>query len=205
MPFGQNSVTISEIKLSVADMLNSKPCTQASHLLDGPHDNLSVLSFHIHRPRSQYTVRTTDPSYSFMAEDEFLSNRGPLAWVSNRLEVLHRLLLLNTYLACITAEFQSKSDEMTWKELEKSWKPPKPLFARAWHNNKRTGSNLVRPTWNEEMKGPIGSIAATVMMNTHSFMQETEIWKTRMSNLKRRLHDEAKDKTVSNISPKQIS
>ncbi|KXX80204.1 hypothetical protein MMYC01_204252 [Madurella mycetomatis] len=78
-------------------------CSLADHLLDGPHDNLSVLTTHIHRQRLMYT----DPKSSSDAVgfSKLLVNQSPVDWIQNRLEVLHRLRLLNSFLGVLGDEF----------------------------------------------------------------------------------------------------
>ncbi|KAH6667855.1 hypothetical protein B0J14DRAFT_173520 [Halenospora varia] len=174
------------------------PCTIADHLLDCPHDNLSVLAMHVHRRRGLYTIPSSEPCF-----DEFLSSKGPSAWIENRLEVLHRLLILNTYLAMISRHFQEVSKPLTTKELVKAWEPPSSYFARAWYNNKRDGRSLRRPDWSDSWDSQAGSsmMTAMVMIHTHPYMQAPDVWNSRLTAIKKRLFDESKDKTRIFDSP----
>lgn len=158
------------------------------------------MTLHIHRPLSQYTVPSSEHHY-----EEFLANLGPESWIKNRLEILHRLLLLNTYLASIATAFQLPVEGMTFKELRKAWQPPSSLFARAWSSNSReqsttTNTNnrslprLAMPRWRDDMgeQQLLRTMTAITTLHTHPFMQAPQIWQTRMTAIKRRLlsHDD---------------
>ncbi|GIJ99724.1 hypothetical protein Aspvir_003726 [Aspergillus viridinutans] len=115
----------------------SKRCTLADHLLDCPVDNLSVLQTHLLRAQKYYYNR----------RGEFLSDLGTKAWVTNRLEILDRLRVLNDFLAEIALQFQNSCKEVlspgcTVKAVRKVWKPADTLFSRAWHGDKRVGDRL---------------------------------------------------------------
>jgi len=164
----------------------------ADHILDGPHDNLCVLSLHVHRPSTLYTV-----PHDLELEEELLSTKGPTAWIANRLQILHRLLQLNTYLAYTARQFQKQCNGLTLDELPLAWHPLGTRFACAWHSNKRTGSKLEIPTWAEDMKQSESSSTMGVLMMTHTFpmMQSPDLWKSRMTAIKKRLFDEAHGKS----------
>ncbi|KAF7133594.1 hypothetical protein CNMCM5793_004723 [Aspergillus hiratsukae] len=113
----------------------SKGCTLADHLLDCPVDNLSVLQTHLLRAQKYY----------YNTEGEFLSS--PVDWVTNRLEILNRLRILNDFLAEIALQFQNSCKEVlspgcTVKAVQKVWQPADTLFSRAWHGDRRVGGYL---------------------------------------------------------------
>ncbi|RHZ46517.1 uncharacterized protein CDV56_104496 [Aspergillus thermomutatus] len=115
----------------------SKGCTLADNLLDCPVDNLSVLQTHLLRRQKYY----------YNSEGEFLSDLGAKAWVTNRLEILDRLRVLNDFLAEIALQFQNSCKEFlspgcNVKAVRKVWKPADTLFSRAWHGDRRVGSRL---------------------------------------------------------------
>jgi hypothetical protein len=127
----------------------------------------------------------------------FLPPREHKNWLVNRLEVLSRLLVLNTYLAQISHSFQKVTQLMSPNELENAWKPPISYFGRAWHSNICHGKEMQKPTWNLEIqdKHNRAAFSSTVaMIHTHPFMQEPEVWKTRLAAIKRRLFDESRSK-----------
>jgi hypothetical protein len=114
----------------------SKGCTLADHLLDCPADNLSVLQTHLLRAQKYY----------YNTEGEFLSSQ--VDWVTNRLEILNRLRVLNDFLAEIALQFQNSCKEVlspgcTVKAVRKVWQPTATLFSRAWHGDKRVGDRLL--------------------------------------------------------------
>jgi len=143
----------------------------------------------VQRLRNAYTVPTND-TY----RDKFLE--GNPAWIENRLELLHRILVLNGYLAQISQRFQQAASQLSFRHMEKAWKPPRTFFACAWYSNKRDGNNLAKPSWAKDIQlenGSITSLLTIPMMQTHPFMQSPDIWKSRIAALKRRLQDESKD------------
>jgi hypothetical protein len=113
----------------------SKGCTLADHLLDCPVDNLSVLQTHLLRAQKYY----------YDTKGEFLSSQ--VDWVTNRLEILDRLRILNDFLAEIALQFQNSCKEVlspgcTVKAVQKVWQPVDTLFSRAYHGDRRVGGYL---------------------------------------------------------------
>ncbi|KAL4882662.1 hypothetical protein BJY04DRAFT_217155 [Aspergillus karnatakaensis] len=164
-------------------------CTLADHLLDCPVDNLSVLQTHLHRQKKYY-----------INEDrEFLSNLPPSAWMTNRLQVLRRLKLLNDFLADIAAHFQEccrlrlpNFGVTDVKTLRKIWRPDGTAFSRAWHMDKRHGSTLYFAqdidfgTGEMDNYKAVGflTFGATFMQTHRQLMGGDEIFMTRLKRMK---------------------
>ncbi|CAG5174614.1 uncharacterized protein ALTATR162_LOCUS7823 [Alternaria atra] len=162
------------------------------HLLDGPQDNLSVLTMHIHRDRNLYTT----PSEDDWGYEDFLVTLGREAWIRNRLEVLHRLHVLNTALGLISSLFQQLTTEMTVEEAKKIWNPPPTLLGRAWSSNKRSGRSIAKPTWHdnifEEREDGLAEIEreeteiqfVLISAFTNPWLQSSGAWKVRLRSVK---------------------
>jgi hypothetical protein len=179
----------------------SSSCTLGDHLLDGPHDNLSVLTMHVHRRKDLCLVpvdhaRDAKPARGDSAE-QFLTEQGPRAWIRHRLRLLLRLYTLNAFLAATAREFQRHTQGITLKGMTDTWTPPRTLFARAWPENKRDGHNIVKPGWLAEVY-PDGAASKTddgsrklkkmrlviVSTHTHPNMQLSAVLRSQLTGEK---------------------
>ncbi|KAL6403014.1 hypothetical protein AUP68_12346 [Ilyonectria robusta] len=188
---------------SHADCYNR--CSFADHLLDGPHDNISVLTTHIHRKRTLYTVPSG--TYDDAGFGVLLMNKGDLEWIQNRLQILHRLRLLNSYLSVLADEFGSliSDDSIASKELLKAWRPVSSQLGRCWSCNKRDGRNIHKPTWlSDSDTGEMNNSRWTLLSTTwHTSpgMQAKQAWKSRYDSLRKQLFAESKSKMEISLTP----
>jgi hypothetical protein len=151
---------------------------------------------HIHRQRDLYTVPTHDDRWGSF--DEFLTERGPAAWVHNRLAVLHRLFMLNAFLAIVSRGFQdaAESTGVIVKGMRDTWSPPRTLLSRAWPQNRRNGARLEKPRWHDDMYANGTSELAEarraqmvlVVIHTNPIIQSPDVWKMQLRALRDRLH-----------------
>jgi hypothetical protein len=192
----------------------------ADHLLDGPHDNLSVLTTHIHRKQTLYTApedQSTNESFSTL-----LITQDRSEWIRNRLEIMHRLRLLNAYLGALSAEFASlvspnnssgnrTSNRSTTdaKELLRAWAPASSRLGRCWSCNKRDNNQrnvIERPTWLGDTD-PTGSMnnarwtLLSTVWHTSPDLQAKEAWRSRYVHLRRQLVAEARGRAEIDIIP----
>lgn len=171
-------------------------------MLDGPHDNLSILTAHIHRKRALYTVPSSDDEY-----EEVLSSRSPLEWIQNRLEILHRLRLLNSYLGVLADEFGNLIlDVAIDQDLQKIWNPVSSRLGRCWSCNKRDGRNILKPSWLDDVYKTEGMDNArwtliSTITHTSPDIQAEEAWKGRFQHLKSLLLAHSKSKYRTSIIP----
>ena len=190
----------------MTNYVNNKRCTLRNHLLDCPFDNLSVITMHIHRARELYTIPTDySGTRGEFGYEEFLSLAGPKAWVENRLQVLHRLLTLNSYLACISREFQAQCADMSAKEIRKAWKPPPCSFGRARYDSTRSGNKLIFN--NQSLAGTSGNVEGhmgplvILLASTLPFMQSPDIFKSRWKAIKKVLKADLEGKANESDTP----
>ncbi|KAL3446891.1 hypothetical protein BJX65DRAFT_308516 [Aspergillus insuetus] len=147
-PLGGDPYLLKDEEMSCSDRFaaahmpgssGGKRCTLADHVLDCPVDNLSILQTHLHR----------NVKYYIDENGEFLTDLGPTAWITNRLQILRRLNLLNDFMAEIASHFQElcrlvlpNVGTLNVKTLQNIWRPGDTIFSRAFHMDKRDGNKL---------------------------------------------------------------
>ncbi|KAG5661876.1 hypothetical protein KAF25_004115, partial [Fusarium avenaceum] len=181
-------------------------CSMADHLLDGPHDNLSVLTTHIHRKRALYTVPKHDSGDVLFTK--LLVTQAPSDWIRNRLEIIHRLRLLNSYLSIVADEFASMIPDgsLSAKDLRQVWTPVNSRLGRCWSCNKREDRNVIqRPTWlDTATAGQMSNARWTFMSSvwhTSPDVQAKEAWLSRYNHFRRQLSSDPKGSGASSIIP----
>jgi hypothetical protein len=91
---------------------------------------------------------------------------------------------------------------MSPKQVKMPWRPPISLFGRAWHSNLRQGKELKKPAWAAELRDEDSRLAFSTtlaMIHTHPFMQEGDVWKTRLAAIKRQIFEEKKNKGLPGV------
>jgi hypothetical protein len=184
--------------------VNNRECSLATHLLDCPYDNLSLLTMHTHRARGLYTVRSDNPDeYRY---DIFLSTKGSKAWISNRLGVFLRSFLLQAYLRSFVMHFFSEIPSgIPMTDIPNLWNPQPSSWARARHDAVRTEEGLVSLDQGlENTPGNTeGHIFPLMQMLTTSapFMQSEAVFKGRWRSLKQILKAGSPDNSTDANTP----
>ncbi|KAI9167958.1 hypothetical protein HJFPF1_04101 [Paramyrothecium foliicola] len=193
------------MKNSSMTCYEKRGCPVADHLLDGPHDNLSVLTTHAHRKRALYTTPKNDSGEKVFMK--LLITQKPSAWIQNRLEILHRLRLLNSYLSILVDEVGAliPDGSLTDKELQRVWSPVSSRLGRCWSCNRRDGRNILKPTWLDDTDtGRMNNARWTLLSTTwHTSpdIQAKEAWQSRYDYLRKKLIAESKGNGASAIIP----
>ncbi|KAL2063125.1 hypothetical protein VTL71DRAFT_6197 [Oculimacula yallundae] len=167
--------------------VNNRECSLTTHLLDCPYDNLSLLAMHVHRSRRLYTVRSDNAGE--LGKDIFLSTKGSKSWISNRLGVLLRTFLLQTYLRSFVMHFFGEiPDGIPIADIPHLWNPQPSSWARGRHDSVRTDEGLVASSQGLEnspgnIEGHTGPLVQ-LLKTSAPFMQSEAVFKRRWRIMK---------------------